>query len=160
MQLWIRACFNTLVRTDVCEPAELGIPCIWTITHLLLWKVQRLKMIKALISLAITRDFVCVLSCMPNQRSCLGAILCCRFKSRLMLLSSGLTGRWILYSWELHMSNFEKRSSNSAKPRSINFGIEDNMQGSLRIHLGSSFPIMLVANLCSFYCSLFWIYSQ
>lgn len=36
---------------------------------------------------------VCVLSCTPHQKSYLGAILHCRFKSRLMLLSSGLTGR-------------------------------------------------------------------
>lgn len=58
------------------------------------------------------------------------------------------------------MSNFEEGSSNSAKPGSINFGMEDNMQRNLRIHLGSPFPIMLVANLCSFYYSLFWIRSQ
>lgn len=159
-KLWISSCFKALVRTDICKPAELGILCIPTITHFVLWKVQRLKIIKALISLAITRDFVCVLYCMPNQKSYLGAILCCRFKSRLMLLSSGFTDRWILYSRELHISNFEKRSSNSAKPRSINFGIEDNMQGNLRIHLGSSFPITLLANLCSFYSLLFWTCSQ
>lgn len=42
----------------------------------------------------------------------------------------------------------EKKSSNSAKSHSIHFGTEDNRQGSLRIHLGSSFPIVLVANLC------------
>lgn len=92
-KLWISSCFKALVRTDICKPAELGILCIPTITHFVLWKVQRLKIIKALISLAITRDFVCVLYCMPNQKSYLGAILCCRFKSRLMLLSSGFTDR-------------------------------------------------------------------
>lgn len=59
-KLLISVCFKALVRTDICEPAELGILCICTITHLVLWNVQRLKMIKALISLAITRDFVCV----------------------------------------------------------------------------------------------------
>lgn len=48
------------LRTDICEPAELDILCICTITHLFWWQVQRMKMIKALISFAFTRDFVCV----------------------------------------------------------------------------------------------------
>lgn len=88
---------------------------------------------------------------MSDQKPYLGAILLCRYKGRLMLLSCGLTGRWILYSCELHISYSVKKSSNSVKPHSIHFGTEDNMQGSLRIHLGSSFSIMLVANLCSLF---------
>jgi len=48
------------------------------------------------------------------------------------------------------MSYFEKKSSYSAKPCSIDSDAEENMQGSLRIHLGS-FSIMLVANLCSLF---------
>lgn len=74
--------------------------------------------------------------------------LLCRYKRSLMPLSSGLTGRWILCSCELHMNYFENKSRNSAEHCSVHFGTEDNNQGSLRIHLGSSFAIMLVANLC------------
>lgn len=86
---------------------------------------------------------------MSNQKSHLGAILLCRYKGSLMLLSSGRTGRWILYSYELHMNLFEKKNRNFAKPCSVHFGTEDNIQRSLRIHLRSPFPIMLVASLCS-----------
>lgn len=100
-RLWIRARFKALVRTDICEPAELDILCICTITSFFCgrfrdWNNQSFNFISYHQGLCC----VCVLSCMPNQKFYLGAILSCSFKSRLMLLSSGLAGRWIfLFMW-------------------------------------------------------------